>query len=209
MQKRGAIYFEIIDNIIIDKGIKINRFPEEIMRVQAGRYHRNIVFGLQSALFFLLLWVVPFNMSGCASTNTIDTANSAPIDIPLLEKWAGDYPVSELGSLPEGQQDLGTGYIGDAESFIPVWRAFMPDEILPAVDFSKNIVVFTRNIQFYNRTSIFKVALQDGTIEILAMETMSAMPIEEKVAMAMAVIPRDGIGAIRTGAEKLEVKIHK
>jgi hypothetical protein len=184
-------------------------YPEEIMRLQANRYRRDILFGLKSALFSLLLLAVPFNMSGCASTNTIDTANTVPVNIPLLEKWSGDYPVAELGRLPEGQQDIGAGYIGDTESFIPVWRAFMPGEILPAVDFSKNIVVFTRNVQFYNRTSIFKVELQDGTIEILAMETMSAMPIEEKVAMAMAVIPREGIVAISTGSEKLEVKHHK
>ena len=179
------------------------------MRLQASRYRKNILFGLKSALVFLLLWVAPFNMSGCASTNTIESTSTVPINIALLEKWSGDYPVSELGRLPEGQQDMGAGYISDTESFIPVWRAFMPGEILPTVDFSKNIVVFTRNVQFYNRTSIFKVELQDGTAEILAMETMSAMPIEEKVAMAMAVIPRDGIVAIWAGTEKLEVKIHK
>ena len=78
-------------------------------------------------------------------------------------------------------------------------------EILPAVDFSKNIVVFTRNVQFYNRTSIFKVELQDGAAEIFAMETMSAMPIEEKVAMAMAVIPREGIRFIRSGTGNIKV----
>ena len=128
-----------------------------------------------------------------------------PRDIPLLEKWSGDYPVSELGRLPERQQDMVAGYISDTETFIQVWRAFMPKEILPVVDFSKNIVVFTRNIQFYNRTSILKVTLQNGTAEIIAMETMSAMPIEEKVAMAMAVIPRDGVMSIKTGTEKIQV----
>ena len=176
------------------------------MQLPVSRYRGNILYGLKFALFILLLWVVPFNMCGCTATNTINTPpNTALINIPLLEKWSGDYPVSELGRLPEGQQDMAAGYIGDTETFLPVWRAFMPGEILPAVDFSKNIVVFTRNVQFYNRTSIFKVELQDGAAEILAMETMSAIPIEEKVAMAMAVIPRKGVMSIEVGTEKIQV----
>jgi hypothetical protein len=99
------------------------------------------MYGLKFVLFLLFLWVVPFNMCGCTATNSINTPpDTALINIPLLEKWSGDYPVSELGRLPEEQQGLAAGYIGDTETFITVWRAFMPGEILPAVDFSKNIV---------------------------------------------------------------------
>ena len=173
------------------------------MLVRAERsYLSNFRYTYKFTLFVLLLHAIPFLTAGCATTETI---NMEAVDIPILEKWSGDYLVSELGRLPEGQQDKIAGYISDTETFIPVWRAFMPEEILPAVDFSKNIVVFTRNIQFYNRTSILKVELQDGTAEILAMETMSAMPIEEKVAMSMAVIPRKGVLAIRAGTEKIPV----
>ena len=176
-----------------------------IMHVTASRYWWNLSNSLKNALFLLLLFVVTFLLGGCATTTTADTTNMDSLEIPLLEKWSGDYPVTELGRLPEGQQELAAGYIGNAETFIPVWRAFMPKEILPAFDFSKNIVVFTRNVQFYNRTSILKVTLQDGTAEIIAMETMSAMPIEEKVAMAMAVIPRDGVMVIRAGTETIQI----
>jgi hypothetical protein len=42
-------------------------------------------------------------------------------------------------------------------------------------------------------------------LEILAMETMSAMPIEDKAAMAMAVIPRAGVRFIRAGEEQIPV----
>jgi hypothetical protein len=37
------------------------------------------------------------------------------------------------------------------------------------------------------------------------METMSALPIEEKVAMAMAVIPREGVRTIRSGTGNIKV----
>jgi hypothetical protein len=176
------------------------------MQVKAGIYWENQVCPLSFTRLGLLLCAVLFLMGGCATANTTDMV---PANLPLLEKWSGDYPVSELGRLPEGQQDVRAGYIGDIATFIPVWRAFMPDEILPVVDFSKNIVVFTRNIQFYNRTSILKVTLQEINAEIFAMETMSAMPIEEKVAMAMAVIPRTGIIAIQSGTEKIQVMDYK
>jgi hypothetical protein len=176
------------------------------MHLTASKYWRDILQPLTLSLFLFLLWTVPFFINGCASTKTINTAS---INIPLLEKWSGDYPVSQLERLPAGQQDKAAGYIGDMGTFIPVWRAFMPAEILPAVDFSQNIVVFTRNTVFYNRTLILKVALQDDTADILAMETMSAIPIEEKVAMAMAVIPREGIRAILAGTEKIRVMNYK
>jgi hypothetical protein len=74
-----------------------------------------------------------------------------------------------------------------------VWQAFKPGEEVPEVDFSKHLVVFSRNVSFYNRTSIAKVTLKDGVADFLAIETLSSMPIEDKAGMAMAVIPRDGV----------------
>ena len=183
----------------------MNLYKEKNMQSPATGYQWDELYGLKFVLLFLLLWVVPFYISGCASTNTIATENAVPVDIPLLDKWSGEYPVSELGRLPEGQQDSAAGYLGDTATFINVWQAFMPEEISPTVDFTKNIVVFTRNVQFYNRTAIFKVELKDGSAEILAMETMSALPIEDKVAMAMAVIPREGVRFIRAGTENIKV----
>ena len=172
------------------------------MQAAASKYWENLFNGLTFALLLFLMSAVLYLSAGCATTETIIME---PVDTPILKKWSGDYPVHELGRLPAGQQHTTAGYIGDPETFIQVWRAFMPQEILPAVDFSKNIVVFTRNVRFYNRTSILKVMLQEGTADIIAMETMSALPIEEKAAMAMAVIPRHGVMAIRAGAEKVEV----
>jgi hypothetical protein len=164
----------------------------------ADRYRGNSLYPLHVTLFLLLVGVVLLLMNGCATTGTMTIT---PANLPLLKKWHGDYPLSELDRLPEGQQDSAAGFIGDTGTFIRVWRVFMPKEILPPVDFSKNIVVFTRNVRFYNRTSILKVELLDGTAEIFAMETLSTAPIEDTAAMAMAVIPRDGVLAIRAGTE--------
>lgn len=72
------------------------------------------------------------------------------------------------------------------------------------MNFGKNLVVFRRNVDFYNRTRIFKVTLRNGA-DVLAMETMSAIPIADKVAMAMAVIPRAGVKFLRAGPVRIPV----
>jgi hypothetical protein len=162
-------------------------------------------YAMRAASLLLLLICVAFY--GCESIPGLRATEDAPLtgDVNVLEKWAGDYPVAELGRLPEGQRGAGIGYIGDAATFAAVWEAFMPSEGEPGVDWLENIVVFSRNTQFYNRTNIFRVTAQDGVAEVMAMETMSAIPIEDKVAMAMAVIPRAGLRAIKVGDGRLEI----
>ena len=126
-------------------------------------------------------------------------------DLPILLKWSGDYPVSELHRLPKGQRESRVGYIADLETFMAVWRAFKPGEKVPEVAFRQDLVIFSRNVDFYNRMSIGKVTLKDGIAEVLVIETMSALPIEDKVAMALAVIPRAGVHFIRSGNGMISV----
>ena len=126
-------------------------------------------------------------------------------DIPILQKWSGDYPIVHLNSLYQGRQKSRIGYIGNAAIFATVWQAFKPGEKTPEVDFCRNVIVFSRNVEFYNRLSIFKITLKDGVIEIFAMETRSALPIKDKVAMAMAVIPRAGVEYIQAGKQRIPI----
>jgi hypothetical protein len=129
-----------------------------------------------------------------------------PRELPLLQKWSGDYPVADLDRLPPDQRQLSGGYIGNAMEFADLWQAFKPGEPLPEVDFDRNLVVFVRNTTFYNRVNIFKVTLRDGIAEVLAMETLSALPIEDRVAMALAVIPRTGVRFIAVGKDRVAVR---
>ena len=141
-------------------------------------------------------------MAGCSN---VPVASLPPTELVISQSWSGDYPVAELKRLPEGQQQSGTGYLGSATAFESVWAAFKAGEAVPAVDFAKDVVVFHRNVAFYNRTRIFKVILKDGVAEVLAMETLSAIPIEDKVAMAMAVIPRANMQSLRSGTASVPV----
>ena len=128
-----------------------------------------------------------------------------PRDLPILHKWSGDFPIDNIDRLPEGQTDTSIGYIGTKSNFANAWKAFKPEEPVPQVDFSKSLVVFTRNVTFYNRLSIFKVTLKEGTVDVMSMETRSALPIEDNAAMAMAVIPREGIKNIQVENKHIPV----
>ena len=155
-----------------------------------------------NTLRVLLAWMVLAVMAGCSNA---PLEKATPTELVISQSWSGDYPVAELGRLPEGQRQSGVGYLGSAAAFEPVWAVFKPGEALPSVDFGKQVVVFHRNVNFYNRTRIFKVTLEDGVADVLAMETMSAIPVENKVAMAMAVIPRAGVKSLRAGPVRIPV----
>ena len=125
----------------------------------------------------------------------------------ILQSWQGDYPLDQLDILPENQRQQSVGFIGDAKTFKGLWKTFKPGETLPEIDFKANLVLFARNTQFFNRIRIGKVNVTNGVAELLAMETMSAMPIEDKVAMSLVVIARQGITGIQSG-DKI-IQIHK
>lgn len=126
-------------------------------------------------------------------------AQSDRYDVKILQSWQGDYPLAQLEIFPENQREHGTGYINDENDFALIWKAFKPGEDVPDVDLQDNVILFARNTRFYNRISIGKVEVQNGVAQVLAMETMSAQPIEEKVALSLAMIPRRGITAVRVG----------
>lgn len=149
-------------------------------------------------------------MIGCSQSNT-ETAKQSSHSKPLngeaniLKSWQGDFPVVQLKLLPEKQRQQAVGFIADAKTFETVWKAFKPGENVPEIDFKANLVLFARNTQFFNRISIGKVNVTNGMAEVLAMETMSAMPIEDKVAMSLVVIVRQGITAIQSGDEIIPI----
>jgi len=130
-----------------------------------------------------------------------------PNNRPILQRWEGDYPVAQLDLLPEGQRQSRVGYIGDAVTFASVWQVLKPDTALPKVDFNKNLVVFVRNVKLYHQTLVEKVTLKDGVAEIVAAGPLTSVPpIEDKVAMGLAVISREGLKSIHTDDEPIPVR---
>jgi hypothetical protein len=133
-------------------------------------------------------------------------AGALPAKLSIANKWDGDYPVSALKKLPRGQQKTIAGYIGDGATFANVWKSYKPGEKVPTVDFKKNLVVFTRNVKFYNRKAITSVTLLEGIMEVQSMETVTSVPVTNKVSMALAAVPRQGVKTLRAGDKFIPVK---
>ena len=141
-------------------------------------------------------------MCGCSHSNTgmvkqPSHSNHLNGEAQILQSWQGYYPIAQLQLLPKKQRKQAAGFIGDAETFEAVWKAFKPNEAVPEIDFKANLVFFVRNIQFFNQISISKVNVKNGVAEVLAMETMSALPIEDKVAISLVKVARQGITSIQ------------
>jgi hypothetical protein len=152
--------------------------------------------------------------AGCAGFGSQDkTEVDAPLqqmqslngDAKISQSWQGDYPTAQLNLLPENQREHAVGFIGSTETFKAVWNAFKPEEAVPSIDFNNNFVIFAKNTQFYNRIRIGKVNVTNGVAEVLAMETMSATPIENKVAMSLVVLNRQGITGIQSDDKVIQI----
>lgn len=141
-----------------------------------------------------------------AAATAEPSAESSSGQASILKSWQGDYPVAELHRLPPNQRQRAVGFIADANTVADVWAAFKPGEAVPEIDFSTQLVLFVRNTDFYNRISIARVTVAGGVAEVLAMQTLSALPIEDKVAMSMAVVDRTAISAIQTAAGAIPVQ---
>jgi len=151
------------------------------------------------------------HISDCRAETGKLAQNSQNLDgeVEILESWQGDYPVDRFNLLPEKQREQPAGFIDDVKTFEGVWKTFKPGEAAPKIDFRANLVLFARNTQFYNSIRIGKVKVKNGVAEVLAMETMSAMPIEDKAAMSLAIVPRQGIAAIQAGGENIPVRTER
>ena len=130
-----------------------------------------------------------------------------PANRPVLQRWTGDFPVAHLNRLPAGQSQYRVGYIGDAETFASVWQVFKPGTALPQVDFNKNLVVFARNVKSYHPMLVEKVAVKDGVASIVYPPSlMPAPPVEDKVAMGLALISREGLKFIQADKAQIPVR---
>ena len=154
---------------------------------------------------FLKLVVLFFSLSVISCANQTELPGRQN-ELTIVQHWQGDFPVTELPRLPAQIRDTGTGYLVDTDAFTSTWKAFKPDQPVPSVDFSTQLIVFVRNTQFYNRNKIMKVTLTDGVMEVVAIETMSAIPVTDIVAMSMALIPAKDIRYLKAGNLQIEIK---
>lgn len=161
---------------------------------------------------------LPFWRSGVLPVLTVlvsgysGLAMADPITVKIEQQWSGSLPVESLKLFPENQQKSRVAYVADQKQWETLWNVFesageQSDAELPKVDFEKSLVVVTKNVRYLNRISVNSASLDNGVLRVLALETRSARPIENKVYCAILVVPRKGIEKISDGGRQtIEIK---
>jgi hypothetical protein len=160
---------------------------------------------MQTKWSAILVWAILLMVPLTSNSNEV-SAEEKSVDIVIKQQWGGDYPVSCLDRLP-GDRASGVGYIADAKVFEAVWEAFKPGERAPMLDFARDFVIFVRNVNYYNRTAIGRMKLTGGVLDVVAMATLSSLPVEDRVAIVLAVVPRKGIWFIHVPGGKIPVLV--
>ena len=159
------------------------------MRVRYSLFKKFLVNIISITVFTLLSF-------GCQAND--NNANADKINKEPLQQWQGDLPLAVLKQLPPASYKAGMGYINNQKTLDVIWPAIQNDTAKPDINFEKNIIVYVYNREFYNRTRISKIEVRSGVAEIIAMETLSALPIKDKVAFAMVLIEKEGITGLQT-----------
>lgn len=158
-----------------------------------------------AGILCLVSLVLLNSCSGSRSGGEAATAEKMTGEAEILQSWPGDFPVAELDRLPAAQSVGNMGCLNDEVTFKAVWEVFQPGLAAPEVDFEANLVFFVRNTQYFNRINVGLVNVTDGLAEIVAMETMSAAPIHDIVAMVLVEVPRRGIVGLKAGDDVVPV----
>ena len=138
--------------------------------------------------------------------NSLSSFKEKEEHLPILNRWSGEYPIAKLDRLKAWHARSQWGYIGDEAGFSSFWNAFREGRRAPEVDFSKNIVVFVGGDGSYKQMVIVKVTLKDHVAEVVVDGSKPGPPGADTCAMAVAVIPRSGVGFVRMGKEQIAVE---
>ena len=125
--------------------------------------------------------------------------------LPVIERWSGQYPVNELYRMPEEQMINGTGFVNNAATWNKIWHGANQSDA-PAVDFHSEIVCFAHNVVFLNILHVTAGTVDDdGVVDVLAIQTKTARPIDDFVYWSAGTIPIAGLTHLRVAGDTLDL----
>lgn len=158
------------------------------------------------SLFASRRTVLTLTLAGLITAVT-GVAMADPISVKIEKKWAGSLPVKSLKLFPEKQRKSRLAYVSSEKQWEALWKAAGFEEKLPKVDFEKSLVVVAKNVRSLNRISVNSASLDNGILRVLALETRTARPIQDKVYCSILVVPRKGIEKLSDGGQTtIEIK---
>lgn len=121
---------------------------------------------------------------------------------PVRLQWQGAIRVADLALLPERGDQQGTGLIADPATWTQVWRAFRPDEAVPAIDFSTEFIAFARNRETVGAVSLMHVAIGGNSMDLRWKTAPGGAAVtadrNQRIQIAFAVLRRGAFGIVRS-----------
>jgi hypothetical protein len=137
---------------------------------------------------------------------SLSSAKEKETYLPILNRWGGYYPISQLERFDEWHATARGGCFFEEPVFASFWRVFKEGKKVPSVDFDKDMVVFVGGEGSSQPLFITKISIKEGVAEVATDVRSSESTHEEGLPMALAVIPRAAVKSIRIGQQQITVE---
>jgi hypothetical protein len=124
--------------------------------------------------------------------------------------WNEMVALSATRAAPEGLDDgqLRMSLISDEASWNKLWSAVLKDTrcVFPRADFKNQVAVVVYNVKYLNEIKVLE-STKEADVRLLNLAvTRTALPVREKVQMAVILVPRANTKAVQVGKMKIRIQ---
>ena len=124
--------------------------------------------------------------------------------------WNEMVALSATRAAPEGLDDgqLRMSLISDEDNWDKLWSAVLKGTLcdFPRADFKNQVAVVVHNVKYLNGIKVLE-STKEADVRLLNLAvTRTALPVREKVQMAVILVPRANTKAVQVGKMKIRIQ---
>ncbi|MEE2685467.1 MAG: hypothetical protein VYB09_04090 [Planctomycetota bacterium] len=124
--------------------------------------------------------------------------------------WNEVVPLAATRSAPQGLSDgqIRMSVISDEDNWDRLWSAVLKDTLceFPQANFTSQVAVVVHNVKYLNNIKVLESTREDDVRLLNLAVTRTALPVREKVQMAVILIPRASTKAVQVGKMKITIQ---
>jgi len=124
--------------------------------------------------------------------------------------WNEMVALSATEAAPKGLNDgqIRMSVISDDESWDKLWSAVLKDTLcdFPQADFDNQVAVLVHNVKYLNAIKVLESTREADVRLVNLAVTRTALPVREKVHMAVILVPRASTKAVQVGSMKIKIQ---
>ena len=124
--------------------------------------------------------------------------------------WNEIVALSATQAAPKGLSDgqIRMSVISDDANWDRLWSAVLKDTLcdFPQADFKNQVAVVVHNVKYLNNIKVLE-STREADVRLLNLAvTRTALPVREKVQMAVILVPRARTKAVQVGKMKIRIQ---